>query len=234
MSLTCEKFKSKCLIYASCCNEYVCCKICHDQKKDHSLKNKNKQKLLCLNCDEENQLSNQCTQCHTKFNNNYCSVCKIWTNLDIYHCDKCDVCRIGKKESFIHCDKCDNCYLKDTIHPCENIINKDLTCQICFDTINKTEECKFLRCGHTMHYKCFDIYKSKFKGIFRCGLCQRSIFDPLLYEKSYDKLKEKYPYYIEKKVNYHCNDCNQNGELTYHPDFNKCSECRSYNTFISK
>ena len=232
MSITCEHFKSKCHIFASCCNEYVCCKICHDKKNNHLLKNKNKQKLLCLTCKQENKLSNQCTHCNTQFNNNYCPDCKIWTNLDIYHCDKCNICRIGKKESFIHCNKCNYCYLKDNLHPCQNIINKDLTCQICIDSIDDIIDCKFLRCGHVMHYKCYDIYRSNFKGIFRCGLCQKSMFDPLLYEKEYDKLKKKYPYNGEKKINYHCNDCNNSGILDYHPEFNKCLKCRSYNTCI--
>ena len=59
-----------------------------------------------------------------------------------------------------HCD--DN-----TLHSNE-LINKDLTCQMCCEPINKIKDCNLLRCGHTIHYRCYDIYKSKFSPFSNC------------------------------------------------------------------
>ena len=58
--------------------------------------------------------------------------------------------------------------------------------------------------------------------------------DKLTIVKSkFDKLKSMWsvsPSYADKISEVSCNDCLKKSNIPYHPKYNKCSHCRSYNT----
>lgn len=180
--IDCSILKSNCLIFAECCQQYYCCWICHNLQNEHLINHKQDiSHVKCRQCNAINIPSNKCTQCHIQFNKYYCENCIIWHNQGkSFHCENCQMCYRGKRKHYIHCYNCDICIprTKWNMHNCEIINNQDTDCPICLENLYKFKRTNItLPCGHTIHQKCYSIYKAEFKQTnrFECLFCFRSI-----------------------------------------------------------
>ena len=234
----CIHYKRKCKIIAKCCNKEFSCRICHDEYfeniDNHKLNRYETEKVICLDCNQEQQISNNCINCNIKFGKYYCEICKLFDYNDKsqFHCDKCGICRRGGKENFYHCDICNACIniaLKDN-HKCiDNCFS--INCPICFDNIfNSIKDITKLNCGHTIHVECFK--KLLESNNFKCPFCYKTsiksdiLFNFLENEINNTPMPDEYNY----NINILCNDCNKICETKFHILGNKCINCNSYNT----
>jgi len=163
--------------YFSCCNKFANCIRCHNE-----LLNENKHlpclsNITCGYCKLFQIPSNKCTNCNLQFSNNYCNICFIWTDKEIYHCNKCEICRIGSKDSLFHCDKCDICFpiIGGDLHKCIEISYKVQTCAFCLESTHNSQNSSFsLNCGHLVHHKC--LKSAHENDQYKCPLCRKSMF----------------------------------------------------------
>jgi RING finger/CHY zinc finger protein 1 len=182
MTEDCSRFKSNCLIFAECCEQYYCCWKCHKSKTDHVLFEwRDISHVKCRKCDALNLPSNKCHQCQIQFNEYYCDKCVFWHNIPTsFHCDDCSMCYEGKREDFIHCQNCDICVpkIKWDIHRCDIINDETSDCPLCLENLHTFKLSNFiLPCGHTMHQKCYNDYKENItdKNKLKCLFCFRLI-----------------------------------------------------------
>ena len=168
----CRHGNFKCKVITECCNNVFPCRKCHDEKTDHDVINDDINKVICKVCGKTQLIKNYCELCGTQFATYYCDICKIFSNHEIYHCDKCNRCYL--KYLFTHCDKCNHCLPKG--HTCkENII--DDNCPICLDKLDG-EKLIMLECGHIIHKKCYrELIKQK---INKCPLCSKVINEMIM------------------------------------------------------
>jgi len=240
-SKKCNHFSNKIQIYASCCNKFYDCHLCHnEQEVDHKITRKYIKKIKCVECFSENEICNKCNSCNIQFGKNYCKICKIWcSKLDsTFHCDTCNSCHIGIKENFFHCDICNICLsnnCKDN-HTCK-YLDKNSNCPICLDQIfNKLDGIKLLDCDHMIHKKCLDeIFKdaSLKNKIPQCPICKKSASKYTKYTEQFDKYVLDNPmnnYYNKWQSEILCNDCCEKSIVKYHKEYLKCKKCTSYNT----
>lgn len=239
--LGCEHYARNCKIKASCCGLYVSCRFCHDEamEGDHEMDRFATERVLCMVCLEEQSIGKTCVKCGVEFGHHYCKECRFMDNTPgkkVYHCDKCKICRLGEGlgEDNYHCDRCEACVsLKSKGH--HRCMSKALhaNCPVCrVYLFTSTEPVVFMRCGHTMHAKCFDDYTS---GSYQCPLCLRSLTDMKMYFRQIDELVESQPMPpgFENKVSHIlCNDCGEKSDVRYHFAYHKCDMCKSYNTKI--
>lgn len=193
MIIDCSMFKSECLIFAECCQQYYCCYKCHDEQNNHYInQERNLSHIKCRQCNTINEISNKCSHCHIQFNKSHCQKCKLWFNCDkTFHCDGCKMCYIGKREKYIHCYSCNICVPKSkwNVHNCEITKNKETDCPLCLENLYKFKRKNFiLPCGHIIHQNCYAEYKSQFKDTdqFKCLFCFRLI------EELREEAKQKY------------------------------------------
>jgi RING finger/CHY zinc finger protein 1 len=162
--------------YFSCCNKFAHCIRCHNEiDNDHK---PNLINITCANCKLFQKPSNQCTKCNIIFNKNYCSICYIWTDKDIYHCDQCGLCRVGKKDASFHCTNCETCFdISNIKHQCKtNISYKDKTCGFCLENIYDSQiPVHTLSCNHFVHIKCFK--NATENDQYKCPVCRKSMFN---------------------------------------------------------
>lgn len=111
-------------------------------------------------------------------------------------------------------------------------------CPVCKGYLfTSTEPVFFMRCGHTMHKKCFEIYTAK---RYQCPLCMRSLKNMTSYFREIDEHVRNEPMppeYDNKRSLILCNDCGTRSWVKYHFNYHKCpaKECEgSYNTVVLK
>ena len=232
-------FKNKCdhtlnnyLIYCDCCDKYFSCFKCHNENSDHIVTKKNITRFKCLNCKFENKLdeikNNKCENCNQELAKFICKICVLGQNKEIFHCEKCDLCFSEKNRNH----KCYP-YFKEK---CKE------DCSICLEKLGLCNIIK-LNCSHIFHKNCIqkhvDNIDKRIKVPF-CPLCKKSCIDICKYEIKFDKLKKEYLteyYYNNWTCDINCYDCSKKSNIKYHPKYNKCIECKSYNTrieFINK
>jgi RING finger and CHY zinc finger domain-containing protein 1 len=176
--IICPHYNIKCNIISDCCNKSYACKYCHDDNEDHKVINI--KKVQCNICGLNQNVSNECIRCKTKFASTFCKKCMLWTNKKhTYHCDGCGHCKVGNKKDFFHCDKCNICLaikFKNN-HVCiENISNSD--CPICLESINESIiPLKRLRCGHILHEECLEKYFDSNIENHQCPYCKTDIIE---------------------------------------------------------
>ena len=240
----CTHYKNNVQIYASCCDKYVDCRLCHNDSTDHNIIRNRTNQIKCTNCSTENDVVTHCKNCKVKFGNYHCNKCMIWCDKfksnEVYHCDKCKCCRVGNPENYFHCDNCNLCLSINCIdnHNC-NYINEEDDCPICLDKLNTHgEKMVLLKCHHVIHDNCLgELIKNtdKTKKIPCCTLCKTSVVDFNKYELSFDNYcrESSMPsYYSNWKNDILCNDCNKKSTIKYHNTYNKCINCKSYNTSV--
>lgn len=236
--LGCEHYPRNCKIQAACCGMWVVCRLCHDAAcMDHSIDRKKTKRVMCMHCFEEQDVAKSCRKCGLQFAEYFCEKCKFYDNTpgkDIYHCDKCTICRVGKGDENFHCDNCDACVSKEFAdsHRCLKK-SLDANCPICGDYLfTSTKPVVFMKCGHTMHAKCFDVYTV---DNFICPLCHKSLTDMTSYYARIDEIvkRDVMPEEHRHKVaEILCQDCDRRSRTPYHFHYLKCQipNCGSYNT----
>jgi len=195
--------------------------------------------MMCLFCGTLQPIQQNCANvdCGKQMACYYCDICKFLDDAadkSIYHCHECGLCRVGKVDEYFHCPKCNLC-LQNSLrnHKCiEN--NTKANCPICTkDLFTSTVHSSILRCGHAMHYKCYDSYLQQ--GEFTCPICLKSVMDLTDAWIAQDQVMEEQqmpPEFANSRTQILCNDCEKKCETSYHFMGHKCSNCGSYNTQI--
>lgn len=236
----CSHYLSRCKIVAPCCNESFSCRICHDEEKyysnnddPHEIDRYGIKRLICTNCELEQDLGQYCINCDICFGNYFCDKCLVIDdiNKDQFHCDKCKICRTGGNENYKHCDDCNICINDDfkDDHVCMDTTDYD--CPICLENISKSVgDIHAMKCGHYIHMDCFLDY---LKTNYTCPLCSVSCIDTKIINEFYDKEIAETPMpeeYVDTKVDILCNDCHEESNVLFHVVALKCPSCMSYNT----
>ena len=241
-SFGCTHYKRKCKILPDCCEKEFSCRICHDEYFEskqivHKVYPENVNKIICIDCNTKQDISNNCINCNVQFGNYYCEKCRLFDYVDKkqFHCDKCGICRVGGAENYFHCETCNACIniaLKDN-HVCiKNCFQS--CCPICYENIfDSVKPITKIKCGHTIHVECFSqMLKSGSFSNLRCPLCNKSaidctqIFNNLENEIQNTPMPEQYNF----NVKIYCNDCEKNSETKFHILGHKCQHCGSFNT----
>jgi len=156
---SCEQYTRNCHVQCPICDDFVCCRICHDEKSVTHKFDRFSVKTMCCNfCGMVQDIGKECSSCGKSMGDYYCEICHLFDknheNSSFYHCDKCGVCRVSQKdkESF-HCDECGICVYKPHKH--FNVPIEGSECPICDKNISQSRDrAVFPKCGHWHHYEC--------------------------------------------------------------------------------
>lgn len=233
----CEHYTRHCSIICPTCNKTYNCRVCHDIneydnqtdiKIAHRVDRFNIKKIICDECNTEQNISNKCANCNIEFGKYNCSICNLYDD-DVskgqYHCDDCGICRVGFKKNFKHCETCGTC-VSNKEHECI-VKNINDNCPICFDPIFDSRiNPSFLQCGHVCHIDCLKEYMTT---NYKCPICSKSIFDV---NKQIENIVDntQMPEDLQIDVKILCNDCNKKSTAKFHVVAVKCEHCESYNT----
>lgn len=178
-SPTCSHYDKKCSqFFFECCNVVDPCHRCHLARGKCSLRPARVTSVMCNECGTHQEPAQDCINCSTRMGRSYCEVCKIWSPLDIYHCNDCGFCRVGKVDEVFHCHTCDACFGIEgrDQHRCAKIQLKDACCPLCLESVHSAQKpSSILSCGHVLHADCWREAASK--GEFRCPTCRKSLFE---------------------------------------------------------
>lgn len=234
---SCKHYKRNCLIKTSCCKKEFNCHLCHDEVSKHIFKRFLLKQIRCKLCFYLQSPSKKCKKCLIIFSRYFCKICYLWTNNKIYHCKECGVCKIGLKNNNFHCSICNTCMPISLLNNHKHIENiMDSNCIICSENMfNSIINVSMLSCGHTMHEKCLEIY-SNISSL--CPICKKTIGN---FNNIHKRIKEVLKIYKGTKFNkkgikgiIKCLDCNLFTYLTINHVFNRCGDCKSYNTILKK
>jgi RING finger/CHY zinc finger protein 1 len=237
----CKHYIRRCKLVTPCCDKIYTCRLCHDEEQNsdavpitnhHNLDRTVVTLIICINCNKEQPVSNQCISCDTQFGNYFCSICRLFDDTDKgqFHCAKCNICRIGGAENYTHCDSCNMCMSNSfDSHKC--ISTSEYTCPICDQAVfDSTTPITSPKCGHWIHHLCMTEY---LKTNYKCPVCSVSLFDITELNSMIDAQIEQMPMppeYSDTICNILCNDCHVTNETKLHFYAVKCPACGSYNT----
>lgn len=231
--MICSHYDRKCLVYTECCDKYYPCIHCHNNDItnlcDDITKN-NINYIKCIDCNTKQDIVNQCIKCEIIFGKYFCKICKLYDNnieKGIIHCDKCGICRVSKGKELFHCDNCNICsFAKHTDIKCTTLSDCPICCYSLWDSIDEPMQTK---CNHWIHKCCFyELLKKDYK----CPVCKKSLIEISKLEEIFDAEKNNYeiPEELkETKLEIICNDCLKINTVNFN-FFNKCPDCKSYNT----
>lgn len=235
LAINCPHKKIKCNIISPCCGKEFMCSLCHDEyysqkSNDHKMNGKKVTRIVCLKCEEYQDISNQCTKCNIKFAEYYCDKCKVFGDTNSgYHCDKCNACLLGPKNKFSHCDGCGCCVEKRIINTHKCLPNRMCgRCTICMDSMENGESIIIMKCGHSLHEKC---YRSLIENSYKCPECFKTIKDMTQEFLLLDMDISRQPMPETKIIGIKCNDCEDMHNAKFHYLGTKCKKCGSYNTY---
>jgi RING finger/CHY zinc finger protein 1 len=146
---TCAHYDKKCTnFFFDCCKTNDDCHRCHAEYNDCT--KRDIKTITCTECQTEQTVSNECTNCHIEFSHSHCLICKIWTAMDIFHCEGCGICRVGLAEDYTHCDNCNGCFSVRQSHTCQFFKPLDqLECLVCMESAHSSQDSVIpLPCGH--------------------------------------------------------------------------------------
>jgi RING finger/CHY zinc finger protein 1 len=236
-SIKCPHKNIKCKIISPCCGKKFMCGKCHDDYYSHKANSHNMDytriaRVVCVKCEEYQDISNNCIKCKTKFAEYFCEKCKIFGDTsEIFHCDKCRACLSGAKNKFSHCDTCQCCIEKHIINTHKCIPNRmDRKCPICIDQMENGNAIKIMKCGHSLHEKC---YLELIKNGYKCPECNKTIKNMKDEFSLLDFDIDRQPMPKIKIIKIKCNDCETASGANYHFLGTKCKNCGSYNTYES-
>jgi len=232
-----EHYNCKCKFIAPCCQEVFSCWKCHDayfedavEESKHVMVRKDIKKIICKECGKQQDVSNQCIVCKTKFASHFCTICNIHCNFDnVSHCAKCNACIVGPNGMKLkHCDKCACCISEDIYYDHKCIPNKlNDSCVICLENLNNKESLITMICGHTLHFQCYTSLTTK---CHKCPSCSKTIKDMSTEYLIMDLRIKNEPIKNNKYVEITCIDCEKKSNTMYHYVGLKCKSCGSYNT----
>jgi hypothetical protein len=228
----CTHYKKKCSrFFFSCCNRRDNCHRCH--KELRSCTAPKVAEIICDDCNTAQEPAKSCINCSIVFSNSFCSICNIWTERDIFHCNDCGLCRVGSQAEHFHCQTCNGCFLSSSrdSHVCIFRPMNELSCPICMDPIHSSQSAGvILPCRHVVHQPCRTA--SLQKGIYRCPSCRHSMIEM---SPTWESLRESIraqpmPLEHQVEVQYTCFDCSHRGPAMFHFLGIECGNCGSFNT----
>ncbi|QSS54363.1 CHY zinc finger domain-containing protein [Histoplasma capsulatum var. duboisii H88] len=237
LQLGCQHYKRKVKLQCYTCKAWYPCRFCHDQEEDHVLIRRATQNMLCMVCRTPQAAGQWCKSCGIQAACYYCSVCKLWDNdsqKSIYHCNDCGICRIGQGigKDYYHCKTCSVC-IPISIQQTHRCIERSTQCDcpICGDYMfTSPETVIFMKCGHSIHQKCFSQYSTT---SYRCPICSKTIANMEAHFRSLDRTINDQPMppdFMDTRALISCNDCSAKSAVQYHWLGLKCEICYSYNT----
>lgn len=248
----CTHYKKSCgNFHFTCCDKYYDCCRCHNQA---NICNKSIEidSIKCLKCNENQIPSETCINCNVKFSRSYCLICNIWSEKNIFHCEKCGLCRVGEQDKYFHCDNCQACFKKTTTtngndvdssdilqlsnqHICLNGVSysKTTQCLLCLENASTSQFILTLlpKCHHFAHAECIQLALKN--NNYKCPLCRKSMIDMQYnwFVLDTEILLHPLPEELNKKVDILCYDCeNKTENIDWHFIGIKCGNCGSYNT----
>lgn len=243
-SIGCEHYQRKIEIYATCCQKWFSCHICHNEVSDHPIDRHLIQNIKCLLCQTEQKSNLYCINSKCELNNEQhkpfchyaCTICGLYSNdtdKQIYHCHGCGICRVGPADQYNHCDVCNLCYpISKNNHKCfQNRL--DLKCAVCQDNLFdiRSTVSIFDKCNHAMCSPCYSEYV---KNSYKCPICRKSIYDLSIKWSEIDMVllcNELPEPYNSMKSNILCADCDLKSiDVKFDFEYHKCQHCGSYNT----
>ena len=231
----CVHYRRRCWLFASCCDKFYVCRVCHDEEQGHELERHKVETIKCMSCLKSQSVSPKCQHCGIQFSEYFCAECRMFAGFDkgpIFHCEKCGICRKGDKTQVVHCDKCRSCVQRATlnIHKCRPYALYN-NCPICrMDMFHSREPVVHLPCAHAMHSACF---VQSMKYDYRCPMCFKSIAWPKEYFATIKRYVEMYvpePQNEGRQERIYCNECEKKSTVRYHPMYKECPECHGFNT----
>jgi hypothetical protein len=248
--LGCSHYQRKVKLLAACCNVFVTCRLCHDDKMSgsHVMERGKVVKVLCMVCKQVQDVGPKCTNpaCEVEeFATYFCSICRLYdsSGTPVYHCDACGLCRKGSPDANFHCNTCNACVSLESQarHRCMPQ-SLDVDCPICKEYLfTSRKPVVYMRCGHTMHSDCWDVYT---RTKYTCPLCQKCLTTMDSYYRELDclmamELANMPPEFRNRKNRIFCNDCEGTSEAPFHFEFHRCNvtlengrPCGSYNTRV--
>jgi hypothetical protein len=136
-STSCSHYDKKCSsFFFECCQVMDPCHRCHMARESCETKPPSVSSIMCNVCELRQPPAQACVGCSEKFSNSYCAVCKIWTAVDIHHCEGCGFCRVGRADEIFHCDTCEACFSRSTQaeHVCAKTKLKGERCPLCLES----------------------------------------------------------------------------------------------------
>ncbi|PGH28945.1 hypothetical protein GX50_08309 [[Emmonsia] crescens] len=235
--LGCQHYKRRVKLQCYTCKGWYPCRFCHDQEEHHVLVRRATQNMLCMVCSTPQPAAQWCKSCGVQAACYYCSVCKLWDNdsqKSIYHCNDCGICRIGQGigKDYYHCKTCSVC-IPISIQQTHRCIERSTQCDcpICGDYMfTSPETVIFMKCGHSIHQKCFSQYS---RTSYRCPICSKTIANMEAHFRSLDRTIKDQPMppdFRDTRALISCNDCSAKSVVQYHWLGLKCEICYSYNT----
>ena len=134
---TCAHYDKKCSnFFFECCQIIDPCHRCHMARESCDTKPPAISSIMCNSCELRQPPSKTCIGCSMDFSRSYCDICKIWTALDIHHCEGCGFCRVGRSEDIFHCDFCEACFSRNSEadHVCAKTKLKGERCPLCLES----------------------------------------------------------------------------------------------------
>lgn len=229
----CEYYpERKCKLFCVTCNEYVHCRFCHNDVKDHKFDRHNVPFVKCDECETVQSPSKNCSECYIEFSNYFCNKCHLYCESpDVFHCEGCRICRKGSQETYQHCYKCNMCIAVDSLnnHTCLQSTFEG-NCAICNESLfDVIQYGSLLKCGHAIHQNCMQQYIT---SNYRCPLCKKSMVDMT---QAWTELSERYKDALlirdhNKNVERYCNDCCELFSDAFSPFMlYRCPRCLGYN-----
>ncbi|AFM99293.1 zinc finger domain-containing protein [Encephalitozoon hellem ATCC 50504] len=209
--MACSHYSNNCLVKFECCKKLYPCRLCHDKAESHKANRYEINQMMCMGCSLLQQKAHSCIQCFVEVSKYFCPKCNLWDSSDsqIFHCNKCNVCRRGDPKTSFHCDACHTCLVatgsKNHTHV-ENTTSGN--CPICAeDMLGSVEILVLLRCGHSLHERCFNEF---IRETYTCPICSKPIGDTSTINKKVEHLLEMEPFYPGKEAKNiaKCSNCN--------------------------
>ncbi|KAK2790905.1 hypothetical protein FQN52_005350 [Onygenales sp. PD_12] len=237
LQLGCEHYKRRVKLQCYTCKKWYTCRFCHNEEEDHELVRSATENMLCMVCSSPQPAAQWCRKCGVQAASYYCSVCKLWDNdsqKSIYHCSDCGICRIGQGigKDYYHCKTCSVC-IPISIEKTHRCIERSTQCDcpICGEYMFTSPEAViFMRCGHSIHQKCFSEHS---KTSYRCPICSKTISNMIAHFRNLDRAIEDQPMpedFRDTRALISCNDCSAKSSTRYHWLGLRCEICDSYNT----
>ncbi|KAH9760990.1 CHY-type/CTCHY-type/RING-type zinc finger protein [Citrus sinensis] len=254
MEYGCQHYRRRCRIRAPCCNEIFDCRHCHneamnninvDQKLRHDIPRHEVNQVICSLCGTEQKVS-------SRFSKFVLIVVYAWVNtsarvasclmmihprsniivMDVEYAGLVDVIISSIATSVVRC--CYSMLLKNS-HPCvEGAMHHD--CPVCCEYLFETrQDVIVLPCGHTIHKNCLKEMREHHQ--YACPICSKSVCDMSKVWEKYDREIAATPMpeaYLNKKVWILCNDCGKTSNVQFHVLAQKCPNCKSYNTRLTR
>lgn len=251
--LGCEHYQRRCKLFAKDINAFVTCRLCYNDALPSmpELDRFKVDRILCMLCKQDQPVSKYCinSACDASkgegFGLYFCETCRLFdsSGVDVYHCGKCGLCRLGKKEDNYHCDTCHACVSvesRDRHHCMERSLHAD--CPVCKEYLfTSRSPVIYMRCGHTMHSSCWELYT---RSKYTCPVCQKSLTSMSAYYQEIDRimrveLAHMPEEYRGRRNRILCQDCGQQSDAPFHFDYHRCDQklengedCGSYNTRV--